>query len=82
MKWCKTIANSCRYGDVASEIWGDWDIIWEDSENDYQGHASFIAEKNGKYCFYEWSYGSCSGCDTWEAAGLTDKQVEQEVNNP
>src|ERR1700739_419908 len=60
--WSETIASQCRYGDVAESIWGDWDIIWEDSEADYQGHASILARKNNRYSFYEWYYGSCSGC--------------------
>lgn len=77
MKWTDTVANKCRYGDIAEKIWGDWNILWEDSEADYQGHASFLAEKDGKYCFYEWWYGSCSGCDTWEAKwGYTCKDAD------
>lgn len=81
MKWDKTVASKCRYGEVAEEIWGTWDIIWEDSESDYQGHASFLAEKDGKYCFYEWWYGSCSGCDGWEADGKSDDEIEQEMRD-
>jgi len=81
MKWNETVASSCRYGDVAGNVWGDWNILWEDSESDYQGHASFLAEKDGRFCFYEWSYGSCSGCDTWEAEGFDDARVEQEMRD-
>jgi len=79
MKWEETVASQCRYGDNAEVIWGDWDILWEDSEADYQGHASFFAEKDGKFCFYEWWYGSCSGCDGWAADELTDEQIEKEM---
>jgi len=79
MKWSDTIANQCRYGEIAQRIWSDWDVIWEDSTADYQGHASFIANKGDQYCFYEWWYGSCSGCDGWEADGFTDEQVEEEM---
>lgn len=81
MNWNETTASRCRYGDVAETIWGDWDIIWEDSMADYQGHASFVAAKDGKYSFYEWHYGSCSGCDGWEAAGLSDKQIADEMKD-
>jgi len=81
MNWNDTVAASCRYGDIARKIWGDWNIVWENSESDYQGHASFLAEKDGQYCFYEWSYGSCSGCDNWEAANFSDEQVEADMKD-
>jgi hypothetical protein len=35
MKWSETTSSKCRYGEVAGKIWGDWDIIWEDAEDDY-----------------------------------------------
>lgn len=79
MKFDKTIAAQCRYGEVASTIWSDWNVLWEDSESDYHGHASFLAEKDGEFCFYEWDYGSCSGCDTWESLEWTDEQVAEEM---
>jgi hypothetical protein len=79
MKYSETIASQCRYGDIAANIWGDWDILWESSEDDYQGYASILAKKDNKYCFYEWHYGSCSGCDTWEAEGFGDEDVEKEM---
>lgn len=79
MKWNQTVADSCRYGEVARRIWGDWEILWENSESDYQGHASFLAQRGKRYCFYEWWYGSCSGCDGWEAAGKDDDAVEREM---
>lgn len=81
MKWIETTANDCRYGEIAERIWGDWDVIWEDSEADYQGHASFVAEKDGKYCFYEWWYGSCSGCDGWESDGSSEDEIEAEMRD-
>jgi len=81
MKWEETIADECRYGDIAGTVWGDWDILWEDSEENWQGHASFLAEKDGKYCFYEWWYGSCSGCDTWEASGISGEDIAAEMKD-
>ena len=81
MKWNETIASKCRYGDVAQNIWGIAEILWEKSEADYQGSASFVAKMpDGRYCFYEWSYGSCGGCDTWEAAHLSDSEIQQEMD--
>lgn len=73
------MASSCRYGDVAGRIWGTWEILWEDSEADYQGHATILAKKGRRYSFYEWWYGSCSGCDGWEADGKDDDAVEKEM---
>lgn len=54
MKWNKTRASQCRYGRVAKKIWGDWEIVWEDSEANYQGHATILAKKKNRYSFYEW----------------------------
>lgn len=79
MKWNETTASECRYGEIAEKVWGDWEILWEDSEADYQGHASILAKKDNRYSFYEWWYGSCSGCDGWEADGSTDEQIEAEM---
>ena len=81
MKFQDTVAYECRYGDIAERIWGDWNVLWEDSDDDYQGHASILAEKDGKYCWYEWWYGSCPGSDTWEAANLTEDEIETEMRN-
>jgi hypothetical protein len=79
MKFKETDACNCRYGDIAKKVWGDWDVVYEDSYNDYQGHATLVVTKGGAYCFYEWYYGSCSGCDDWEARGLSDDQIEMEM---
>ena len=38
MKFDETTASQCRYGNVLERVFGDWDIVWEDSEADYQGH--------------------------------------------
>jgi hypothetical protein len=73
------VASTCRYGSIAEEIWGDWNLLWEDSEADYQGHASFLVKKGNKYVFYEWHYGSCSGCDGWEAADATNEEIAAEM---
>jgi hypothetical protein len=82
MKWNKTIANQCRYGEVAEKIWGTSEILWEQSYDDYQGEAEILAlMPDGQLCFYEWTYGSCSGCDDWEARYLSDAQIEQEMRD-
>ena len=78
MKWEETIASECRYGDVAERLFGKSEVIWENSENDYQGHANvFVALPSGRFAHYEWTYGSCSGCDEWEDRCLSNDQIEE-----
>lgn len=82
MKWDETIASKCRYGGIAEDIWGDAEIIWENSHDDYQGYATILAKTpDGKWWYYEWWYGSCAGCDTWEAAEMDCKEIEAEMRD-
>lgn len=82
MRWEKTVASGCRYGEVAERIFGNAEIIWENSENDYQGFANVLAHMpDGTFVHYEWTYGSCSGCDEWEARELDEDQVEEEMRS-
>jgi hypothetical protein len=81
MNWNESVASRCRYGDVAERIWKDWEIVWEDSQDDYQGHATILAKKGDRYSFYEWWYGSCSGCDAWESDGKGDDAIEAEMRD-
>jgi hypothetical protein len=80
MKYEETIAAECRYGDIIAEIFEDAEILGEDSVADYyHGYAKVYARKNGHYIMYEWTYGSCSGCDDWEHRGLSYKEILKEV---
>ncbi len=80
MKWYNTIASECRYSECAEEIFGDADIIWEDSEADYQGHVDLVGVKpDGTVIMYEYSYGSCSGCDDWENRELSNEEIVEEM---
>lgn len=80
MKWEETVASQCRYGGIAERLFGQAEIIWECSENDYQGHANILAHMpDGQFAHYEWTYGSCSGCDDWENRCLTHDQIEAEM---
>ena len=80
MKYSETIASKCRYGDVAERIFGEALILWEHSEDDYSGNANLFAKMpDGQFCHYEWTYGSCSGCDEWEERKLSDDAVEAEM---
>ena len=80
MKYQDTIAATCRYGDCLGEILKDADIVWEDSLADYQGSVDILASMpDGTFVHYEYSYGSCSGCDDWEARSLSDSQIVEEM---
>jgi len=80
VKWDKTTACECRYGDVIGRVFASADIICEDSKADYQGYAEIIARfDNGVFVHYNWNYGSCSGCDSWEALESTDDEILMEV---
>lgn len=80
MKWSETKASKCSYGEIAERIFEKANIIAEDSEIDYSGYANILAEMpDGTFIHYEWSYGSCSGCDEWESRDLTNDQIEEEM---
>lgn len=80
MKWSETVASKCRYGEVAAKIFGEGEVVWEHSDHDYQGFANLLVKMpNGSWIHYDWTYGSCSGCDEWEARDLSDEQVEAEM---
>lgn len=82
MKYIETIACRCRYGEVAERIFGDAEIIYEDSCDDWQGYARLLAHMpNGEFCYYEWFFGSCSGCDDWEFRKLDDTSIEKEMRS-
>jgi hypothetical protein len=83
MKWYETTASNCRYGDVAECVFGDAEIIWEHSEDSFQGSANILAyfPDTGKFAHYEWTYGSCCVCDEWEARRLSDDEIEQEMRD-
>lgn len=65
MKFDESISGRCRHNELFRASMEDWNIIWEDSEDDYQGKVTFLAEYDGKYQFVEYEYGSCESCDPW-----------------
>lgn len=80
MNWDQTIASKCRYGRTAGRLFENAEVIWEHSEADWQGFANVFAKlPDGRFCHYEWTYGSCSGCDEWESRGLSGNDVEKEM---
>ena len=84
MKLKDSIAAKCRYGEEALRAFGEnSDLIWECSEDDYQGSANILVKTRDfnreVFIHYEWTYGSCSGCDEWESRDLTDFEIIQEM---
>jgi hypothetical protein len=82
MKWDDSVASRCRWSeavyDALEDLMGtDLQVLWEDSYDDYQGHATVLVQGSSSYCFYEWEYGSCSGCDSWET--LPEEDTREEI---
>jgi hypothetical protein len=77
MRLRESVAAQCRYGEEALDAFGpESELIWESSESDYQGSANIlIRTPDGRFAHFEWTYGSCSGCDEWEARDLTPEEV-------
>lgn len=80
MHWSDTVASKCRYGNVAGRIFGSCDIIWECSENYFGGFANVLAATpDGTFIHYEWTFGSCSVCDTWERQYGWDDDADDKI---
>lgn len=75
----ETEACSCRYGNCVNDLWGNWEVIYENSVCDYQGSVDFVAKhpNENKYVAYGYYYGSCSGCDSWEAENLSGDEIKK-----
>lgn len=51
-------------------------------ESDYSGHVDIsVLLADGRVFSLYYSYGSCSGCDSWESRGLSDEEIEQEMQS-
>lgn len=56
------------------------EILFLEYESDYQGFVDIeVLLEDGRIFSYKYWYGSCSGCDDWEARELTDNQIEAEM---
>jgi len=75
MKWEDSTAAKCRYGDEVGAAFNKPIVLWERSYADYQGHAKVLCWDQARVVYYEWGYGSCSGCDNWEAQGLEGEKL-------
>lgn len=60
-----------------------WTILHESVFGDWQGDYAITLERNGVYGFIVIGYGSCSGCDAYEAAipYETHSKLTGEVTN-
>jgi hypothetical protein len=75
----ETTYINCRYGSNAATVLKNYTVIYDVSESDYQGSVEVLAQKGSKYKYIQYSYGSCSGCDDWEARDLNDSEIEREM---
>lgn len=76
-KFQESESYRCRWSELFEQLIGDWIVIWECAEVDYQGSAELLAYKDGRFCYTQWTYGSCSGCDPWE--GLSEEEALKEA---
>lgn len=79
VKFSDSTAVECRWSEFVSELFHDWEIIWDASENHYQGEVKFLAHKEGRFAYLTYNYGSCSGCDPWE--DLPEDEVRADFKN-
>lgn len=86
MRYDDTVAAKARYGDIVGRVFGDYAVVLaESSEAGYSGSCKVLFrfpsawDCKEQFVFYEWDYGSCSGCDGWEREGLHDFEIMDEV---
>ena len=57
-----------KWTGVVYEALPDGEVVYSTGHRDYQGNVSLVAKlDDGRWLHYGWGYGSCSGCDSWEA---------------
>lgn len=57
MKFENTALSQCKYGDIAAQIWADWDILHEDVQGTI---FCILAKKECQFYIGRW-------CDEWAA---------------
>jgi hypothetical protein len=82
MKISKYVENA-RYSDALETVINDLKPLhlkWLDYESNWQGYVEIdVLLENGQVFSYEYTYGSCSGCDEWESRGLSDYEIQEEM---
>jgi hypothetical protein len=66
-----------RWAELFTPDLGDWTVVGEEANLDYQGSAEALLEKDGQFAYVQWTWGSCGGCDEWE--GLSGAQLAAEA---
>ncbi len=73
------LIEGARYSEVLSDVvfnLGGEKVLRLDYEGGYQGHVDIdVLLSDGRVFSYKYWYGSCSGCDEWEARDLSDEQI-------
>lgn len=77
------LCDQARYADnlenVINFLNGE-KVLRIEFESDYQGFVDIdVLLKDGRIFSYKYDYGSCSGCDDWEARELDDNEIENEM---
>lgn len=72
--------------EIYDSSWSWWDyqpmlnefgnILLQKDEQDYQGDSFIIYEKDDKYGYLTFGWGSCSGCDALQACNTIDEVQE------
>lgn len=77
------LCGDARYSDILESVitnLGGVTVLRLNYESDYQGYVDIDVElKDGRVFTYEYSYGSCSGCDEWESRNLDDAQIKDVI---
>jgi|SRR5277367_96946 len=73
----------CRYSGYLPKYLENCEVIEDKSRSDYSGDVdvTFYDKSTKTYyhvCYY---YGSCSGCDSWEADDLSDEEITKEIES-
>lgn len=74
--------NSCRYSENIPGKYRDYILVADKSDGGgYSGEANFLAvsQDGNDFVLISYPYGSCTGCDDWEARDLSDVEIEQEI---
>lgn len=75
-----------KANEIYDNSWGWWDyqpmlnefgsIILQKDEQNYQGDSFLIYEKDGKYGYLTFGWGSCSGCDALQGCNSISEVQE------
>jgi hypothetical protein len=69
-----------RYGDILEDVLSflnGKEILYKSYEDDYQGYVDVdMLLSDGRVFSYYYSYGSCSGCDEWEAEEYSNEKIK------